>query len=294
MKERLNSWLHNETKTSADGKYRHRLLVEKSTERGQALTVLADYVDRAHEDARRHLRQLASISLDPLEPVEEYPDPAEGYPSILSRQTRMGWFGEIVTGAIAEYLTPFGEDGWVVPAFLLRFHLVVFQHLEYARQTDLKAEKILPGRTGDDCLAFQMNESGQIIRTLACESKCLTAHNTNTLSHAHEKISYTPPIPVDVLRLIEVLNDYDDAESKRWKRALQLLFMGGPEAAPEVCCMISYICGNAPKQGERRTWASPDAPDMMYTSKNRLEVVELHIHSIGEVVDTVYRVSKHE
>jgi hypothetical protein len=131
------------------------------------------------------LRDLAGITLDPLgEP--DTGDPALEYPHKLPLSTLQGYFGEVFAGLIVENGSALGESGWQVPAFLFRTHAVAFEQLELMRQTG-QPLKGVPGRTGDDCMAFRRDSQGNIIRTLYCEAKCTLGHDTSLIADAHER-----------------------------------------------------------------------------------------------------------
>ncbi len=166
---------------STDHRYRHQRIIIYANKLNEFIAELTLYVQKAHEDAKQHLRKVLGNSLDPLASSIEV-DPTEGYPQLFDMNTLKGYFGEIFAGLIAEHCSPFGEDNWKVPAFLFRFHLVEFQQLEQLRQTTGgKAHRNL-GRTGDDCLAFQMNGKGQIIPLLSNrESSVKRVHDTDEL-----------------------------------------------------------------------------------------------------------------
>ena len=163
---KFHKWLSNEISESEDKRYRHRLLKEKQGYRHDVFDELKELVQNAHEDARRYLRKPVDISLDPLRELSSS-DPAKGYPELLDIKDLKGYFGEIFAGLIAEHFSPFGHS-WTVPAFLFRFHHIAFQRLEEHRQTGEEIKGI-PGRTGDDCLAFQLGGRGQIVRSLVCD-----------------------------------------------------------------------------------------------------------------------------
>src|SRR5207248_2506322 len=118
-------------------------------------------------------------------------------------QTLKGYFGEIFAAIIAQNFSPFELHNWEVPAFLFRHHLVEFQHLEAMRQQGSEA-KYRPGRTGDDCLAFQRDGNGEIVRVLYCEAKCTVDHESGMIADAYEKASKSAI--VDFLQVIEVLS----------------------------------------------------------------------------------------
>ena len=266
-------------------------VAENRKQRDEVLEDLKSYVYAAHEDARRRLRRLAGITLDPLG-VTPTNDPAEGYPERLHIQTLKGYFGEVFAGLIAETLSPFGESGWKVPAFLFRFHLVEFQQLEKLRQRGGEA-KVRPGRTGDDCLAFQLSE-GRIVKSLYCEAKCTPGHDSNMIAEAHAKVSEAEL--VDLLQIIEVLIEYDDPVSSQWVEALRQLWLSLPDPPRdyERCDLVSYVCGRSPVQGNRSTWMDTQKPHAKYTAKRRLEAVEVHLQNIEALICQVYGKEKDE
>jgi hypothetical protein len=145
----ISNWLSNSVRESEDKRYTHRLLKEDKNQRNVILDELISIVQKAHEDARFRLRKIAGNPLDPFGDFSES-DPSDGYPERLKIITLQGYFGEIFSGIIAENFSHFGQDDWAVPAFLFRFHLVEFQHLEILNQTEEIAKK-RSGRTGDDC-----------------------------------------------------------------------------------------------------------------------------------------------
>lgn len=231
---------------SEDQMYQHRtLLMTGDVESGTAL--LGDYVQKAHEDTRNHLRKLANISLDPLGDITLV-DPAMGYPELLPLQTLKGYFGEVFAGLVAEHFSPMGIKQWRVPAFLFRFHDLAFDRLERLRHSGGSSEVNIIGRHGDDCLAFQMDASGEITCSLACEAKCTASHDAGLLMDAHKKISEANLVPVSVRQVIEVLMDRDDdADTLKWVRALQHLWLKAPRTGYERFDLVCYVCGQRPK-----------------------------------------------
>lgn len=275
--------MSNTITVSKDKRYRHRLLKENSTARNEILEQLKLYVQNAHEDTRRHLRNLAGYSLDPLGSTYVH-DPAEKYPTHLHINTLKGYFGEIFAGLIAENFSPFNEK-WEVPAYLFRIHSVAFQSLERYRETG-KTVGIIPGRTGDDCLAFQRDSKQRIIRSLVCEAKCTSEHNSNMVSDAHKKASETNPMPVDILQLIEILEDYDNSDSSQWVASLRELYSRDVSSGYERYDLVSYICGRSPVR--RSAWININKAHKEYSARRRLEAVETHLNNVEDLVREVY------
>ncbi|MGV0105069.1 Helicase ATP-binding domain-containing protein [Nostoc sp. DSM 114160] len=280
----ISKWLSNSVSESEDKQYTHRLLKEDKNQRDIILSELILIVQKAHGDARSRLRKLAGNSLAPFGEFSES-DPSEGYPERLHIQTLKGFFGEIFAGIIAENFSPFEHDDWEVPAFLFRFHPVVFQHLEFINQTGESA-KNQPGRTGDDCLAFRRNIKGEIIGYLACEAKCTAKHDTDMISEAHKKASAANIKSVDILQIIEILLDYNDSFSSEWVNALRLLREEKTNQIYKRCDLVSYICGQHPIK--KAAWISTETAHEKYTGGRRLEAVEIHLHEVEKLITTVY------
>jgi hypothetical protein len=287
VSSKLPHWLPNTVTESKDKRFRHRFIKEDLTGRTEGLKELRVIVQNAHEDARKHLRALAGISLDPLNLGATSParDPAEGYPERLHPMTLKGYLGEIFAAVLAEHFLPFDFDNWKVPAFLFRFHLVEFQQLESMRQTGADA-KLRPGRTGDDCVAFQLDSSGRIIRSLYCESKCTYEHDTDLISDAHVKVGESEI--VDIPQLIEVLKEKNDPESLQWVDALRQFWMHGVSRGYERFDLVCYVCGKSPVRGDRKTWMSVDRPHDKYRGGRKLEAVEVHLNDIAGILGEVY------
>ncbi|WP_312149141.1 hypothetical protein [Paenibacillus odorifer] len=285
--ETINDWLNNTLNESDDKSYRHLLLKENSTARTQVIGILMQMVHEAHEDARLRLRKAFEISLDPIEnDQKDIYDPTYGYPEVFDITTLKGYFGEIFAGIIAENFSPFNEQSWKVPAFSFRYHEIAFDQLEMLMMTGEMISAI-PGRTGDDCLAFVM-ENEKIIKILFCEAKCTASHSSDLISDAHKKISSKNSIPVEIRRLIEILRDYDDDDALRWIDALRKLRVNMDKDC-ERYDLVSYICGSSPKIPKNRTtWMPLDAPHVKYTGKRNLEAVEIHLSDVEDLIKMVY------
>ena len=282
----LAVWLQSTVKENPQKSYRHRVLKEDPNGRDQIIDKLTLYIQKAHEDARNQIRKPILNFLDPLG-VLPSTDRAEGYPELLHLTTLKGYFGEIFAGIIAENFSPFDINDWKVPAYLFRFHLAAFQQLEYIRQTGIEATEI-PGRTGDDCVAFQLNSEGEIIRGLYCEAKCNPASSRTVIKKAYAQVS--KPAMVDLLRMIEVLQDNDAPDAKRWINALfQLDFAPSPQY--ERYDLVSYI-SRPPVRNDY--WLPVDEPLIEYTGGRKLEAVEAHLTDIDELIQIVYARKKVE
>jgi len=280
----FTDWLEGDPSASEDGCYRHRRLNERPELRPEILYSLRSFVEKAHEDARRHLREVAGISLDPLQQPPTH-DPVAGYPALLHMNTLKEYFGEVLTGLICEHFAPHDEDEWRVPAYLFRFHVVAFQELERIRQTG-QAARTIPGRTGADCLAFVRDSHGRIIRTLCCEAKCTADHQSGMVRKAHEQLSDPLLLPVDLPQIIEVLEDRGSPEASEWVEALRQLWLDDPDDSYERCDLVSYTCGRRPVR--KSSWIQADRPHTRYSGGRRLEAVEIHLDGVEGLIGQIY------
>jgi len=291
-------WLQDSLPVEENDSYRHRRIDEVSDLRAKILPRLKQAVFEAHEDARRRLRDIEGVSLDPLQ-IPPGRDPAEGYPERLSPTTLMGYFGEFLTGIVCEELAPFGEKRWAVPAYLFRYHLDEFRHLDRLNQVgpedDKQREKRF-GRAGDDCLAFVLDEDENIARTLVCEAKCVQKHTkrprkkgeiTDEVADAHTKLSEPFALPLDRQQLIEILREQSTQEAAQWVNALRKLKYEDQRLPDyERCDLVCCIYGTVRHKG--KTWIPRKHPHPSYQGERRLEATEIYIRRVHELVLTVY------
>lgn len=281
-KNKFSYLLWNSVTESADKRYRHHLIKVYANKQNDFIAEMTSYVQKAHEDAKQYIRRALGDPLDPIGYSIEN-DPAEGYPETLDMHTLKGYFGEIFAGLIAEYCSPFGEDTWKVPAFLFRYHKAAFDHLELMRQTGEPAHHI-PGRLGDDCLAFQLDDKGQIVRSLYCEAKCTANHRPQSILDAFEKVSKA--VIVDVRPLIYILLDSTEPDASQWIEALRKHYLH-PIPEYERCDLISYVC-RVPDPRESRERLSTKGPHPKYTANRRLEAVEVQLPNVESTIQEVY------
>ena len=288
----LSNWLpklSNSLTESPDKKYRHHVLKEDLNYRNDIIPQLQSVITEAHKDANNHLKDLKVDSLDPLNEFNftENTSSSDKYPHDLNLTTLKGYFGEIFAGIIAENFDSHGERNWEVPAFPFRFHNVAFEQLEMIVQTEEEAG-IIPGRTGDDCLAFLRNDQGEITKSLICEAKCTSTHQTKMIREAHKKQNTSNPKPVIIGQLIDILKSSTNSDSKQWINSLtELLLNNNPLNGYERCDLVSYICGLPPVKAS--TVIIPkDKPHSEYKENRRLEAVEIHLHDVDGLIADVY------
>lgn len=274
-------WLSVSKYQSKTTRYFHCLLKEESSQRPSYIEQeLISYVRTAHEDAL-HWWCNATASLDPLEP--DTPSISLGYPALLPLKALKGYFGEVFAALVAEHFEPFEEDSWKVPAHLFRWHNAAFEYLESLRQGGRELKSVV-GRTGDDCLAFHMDDTGTITKVLYCEAKCTNKHDTEMIKDAHKKVGASALTSVG--HLIAILDSRTDDESKRWTDALRRLYLKLQKPTFERYDLVSYVCGQHPIQTD--VWIARDRPHADYKGGRPLQVVEVHLRNVDKLVKLVY------
>lgn len=282
----LTSWLYNDVSENMDKQYRHNLIRENPSARIDALEELKPVIRKAHDDARFKLREALRDTLDPIEEWDDEVDPADGYPEILDLTTLKGYFGEFFSGIVAENFSPFGETNWRVPVFPFRFHNTAFDQLEMYRQTG-QMKKATYGRTGDDCLAFVLDDD-TIIKILFLEAKCTAKYNLEMIADAHTKISSANQKPVELMRLVEILKAYRrNPDVDVWITAFRKLYRSKDGFERFDC--VSYVCGQFPKKPrDKVSWISRVVPHTNYQGGRRLEAVEVQLTDVDDLVRDLY------
>ena len=290
----LNAWLVDQRLASAHRDYRLRVWRENRVCLPAIQAELIAYIEEAFDDARRRIRRGFEDTLSPFS--DHATDPAANYPALLHHITLQGYWGETLAVIAVEHWGAHGYTDWRVPAFLFRLHDQEFQHLEAINERLLageiydpdRIEERRPGRTGDDGLAFRMNDAKTLIDVLTIEAKCLAENNTEKIKKAHEKLAAGSMRPVGVRELINVLAEYDTPDAQIWHEALLKLWQDGYRAATRHDA-IGYTCGRIPSQGSRVAWLPANAPHPAYSAPRRLEGMEFQFEDLTTIIKTLYR-----
>lgn len=290
----LDDWLVEQGITGHHRRYRLRVWRENRAALAGIRDELVDYIEEAFEDARRRIRRGFEDDLSPFNDVVV--DPAAGYPAMLHRLTLKGYFGETLAAIAIEHWGALGHEDWVVPAFLFRLHDQEFQHLETIHERVAAGEEYNPddtaeirtGRTGDDGLAFRINERNTITDVLSIEAKCLSQNRNEKIEEAHLKLTQGGLRPPGVRELINLLDEYDTPEAEAWQEALLNLWRSEYSAVGRHDC-VGYACGAIPRRGGRIAWLPTDAPHPAYTADRNLECVEFQFQDLDTIIDILYR-----
>lgn len=290
----LDAWLVNQVVSPGNARYRLRVFRANPSAFDAITPELHEYITEALDDARLRLRKGFEDDLSPF--TKPSRDPAENFPRLLNIITLKGYWGETLAAIAVEGWGAHNQTDWQVPAMLFRFHDLEFQHLEGINQLltegnaydpDDKAQQ-RPGRTGDDALAFRINEENVITDILAFESKCLERSNTGIIKDAHGKLSSGLALPSGVRELINLLEDYDSPKAAQWRRSLLALWREGYKSAGRSDG-LAYSCGNIPKEKDRVSWLDAAAPHGEYKSTRNLEAFEFQFPRLKDVVVALYR-----
>jgi len=180
--------------------------------------------------------------------------------------------------------------------FLFRLHDQEFQHLEAINERLAAGEiydpdrdaELRPGRTGDDALAFRINDRDKITDVLTIEAKCLDRHRSDKIHEAHQKLAAGGLRPPGVRELINIFAEYDTPQAQRWQKALLDLWQSGYRTVTRYDC-VGYTCGQRPVQAGRVAWMPASAPHPAYNATRKLECMEFQLEDLPTVINTLYR-----
>jgi hypothetical protein len=147
--------------------------------------------------------------------------------------------------------------------------------LEQIERTKKEAEDV-PGRLGNDCLAFQLKENGMVKRSLFCEAKCSAKHSSNLISTGLGQLNGKRLIPESIWQISEILRDREGNDEIL--NALLKLGLEGPDGDYERCNLLSYVYGQ--QLVNKLTWIEPTGPHERYKGRRRLEAVEISLQGI--------------
>ena len=293
QQSQLDTWLVNFPIPSIAPKFTLKLWREdRASLVAPFKDMVVEYFDEAFEDARKSLRDALADDLCSFD--DPTSDPAANYPAFLNRITQQGYLGEALGALAVEHWGAAGYTDWKVPAMLFRFHTVELQHLASVNERVAKGlpfdqDEVTdrrPGRTGDDALAFRMNEEGVITDVLAIEAKCVGSNRNETIAEAHSKLSTTLLKNSGFMELMAILKEYGTDDARKWHRALLALWREGYSTVGRYDC-VSYAVGAQPVQ--RNSWIDPAKRHPDYKLNRQLVAFEFQIPDLEGAVEIIYR-----
>ena len=266
----IRGWLNCEV--SENSSYIHLLLNADGTNLPEELIT---YFKDAHKQAQqKYIDKINEFNLDPLNqpPI---------YTAVLPLKTLQGYLGEVFGGLIAITQRPFNLN-WEIPVHLFSFHDTVFDWLDmYLQNTETSAE--IPGRTGDDNLAFVRNENNEITAVLFIEAKCTLTHNPSLINDAHSSLSKGNIFPVSRDKIKQLLIEKGDSESLNFVDAINNIV----KTQKNRFDMVSYLYSKKPER--KHSWISQSEINRFYKGNRNLVAAELCITDLLKSIDKIYR-----
>lgn len=266
----IRDWLNCEV--SENSSYIHLLL---NADGNNLPEELITYFKDAHKQAQqKYIDKINEFNLDPLNqpPI---------YTAVLPLKTLQGYLGEVFGGLIAVTQKPFNLD-WEIPVHLFSFHDTVFDWLDmYLQNTETSAE--IPGRTGDDNLAFVRNENNEITAVLFIEAKCTLTHNPSLINDAHSSLSKGNIFPVSRDKIKQLLIEKGDSESLHFVDAINNIV----KTQKNRFDMVSYLYSKKPER--KHSWISQNEINRYYKENRNLVAAELRITDLQKSIDRIYR-----
>ena len=266
----IRGWLNCEV--SENSSYIHLLL---NADGDNLPEELITYFKDAHKQAQqKYIDKINEFNLDPLNqpPI---------YTAVLPLKTLQGYLGEVFGGLIAITQRPFNLD-WEIPVHLFSFHDTVFDWLDmYLQNTETSAE--IPGRTGDDNLAFVRNENNEITAVLFIEAKCTLTHNPSLINDAHSSLSKGNIFPVSRDKIKQLLIEKGDSESLNFVNAINNIV----KTQKNRFDMVSYLYSKKPER--KHSWISQSEINRFYKGNRNLVAAELCITDLLKSIDRIYR-----
>lgn len=266
----IRGWLNCEV--SENSSYIHLLLNADGTNLPEELIT---YFKDAHKQAQqKYIDKINEFNLDPLNqpPI---------YTAVLPLKTLQGYLGEVFGGLIAITQRPFNLN-WEIPVHLFSFHDTVFDWLDmYLQNAKTSAE--IPGRTGDDNLAFVRNENNEITAVLFIEAKCTLTHNSSLINNAHSSLSKGNIFPVSRDKIKQLLIEKGDTESLHFVDAINNIV----KTQKNRFDMVSYLYSKKPER--KHSWISQHEINSYYKGNRNLVAAELCITDLPKSIAKIYR-----
>ena len=245
------------------------------------LPKLVRYLEDAHADARTCFLASLGLNLDPLggeSPV---------YPRDLPHDTKRGYFGEALCGIIATEMDIIGDDRWIVPAFLFRFHEEARLYLTRLVIGEGIGESITGG-TGSDFIALCLNDKGSISKYLVGEAKCHKTFNVTKCGKALNKLGKEASTPVSLPQLGEILKDIDPNANASLIASIDDIFINQRFGSIPRVDLFLYAFDDAGVQRYDSVRITEELRQKHYQSNRKLHVFEVHIPDGAELVTDAY------
>lgn len=240
--------------------------------------LLRKYYQKAHSDAKLIFMRSAGIVITKI-PTQ---NPTR-YPHSLPMKTKLGYFGEVLCGVLAEHFIKTSETKWMVPAFLFRCHKEASDYITKLSFGYPKIPGEVRGRIGDDFLAIAMDDQQKLKAILVGESKVRSKPKRRVAEEALVDLSAQKIHPVDLGQLADILRD--EPSNSEIVSELERAVFSRSEASLARVDMLLCVAGT-----QRRQEIVPlKVCKTKYTGGRELVVVEVEIRPLHDVVRELYR-----
>lgn len=249
---------------------------------------LKAYFESAHADARQHFHAVCMLDLHPR---ASGPTGVVEYPNRLVGNVRRGLFGEALCGVVAQtWLLLTDQRQYLVPVFLFREHSGVEDALN--KLLDGQEPTDLPGRLGDDFLAVQTDDSGNVVSILVGEAKFRSKMNPSIYKELMlepkgvlPKMSAEGDAPSSITKLIRILREIDPERFETIRASLEEIHYRTRLAERVDLVVLAY-------EEHGATTAPPYSPTTekpkAHDSTRPLVIAELHIPMANDLMDKLY------
>lgn len=296
----LDDWLEYNPSSIKD--YGHLLIEQKSSVDDEIISKLRTYFESAHLDAREVFHDFMGISLHPDGNEKKI---GVSYPSSLHLTTLKGFFGEVLTGLLAESHELIGKHSWKVPVFLFRFHDDAEKYL-FTLVRDPSQSRQTIGRLGTDFIGISVDSHGDVERLISGEAKWRKRLSQNVVdnvmlgpkvkgkqervegkgvwSELNEEVN-----PPNGLRELQIaLKDIDPEGYKQTILSMdKLLSVSGSNVIPKTDLVV--LVGEAGKKREEGTCLIDfEKVPEEYLASNDLQVVEVVLNDGEKLIVDLY------
>lgn len=302
--EVLASWLKPTGNTQET--YGHVLLEQAEQSNDATREGLTPYFQSAHLDAREHFHAFANMS---LHPDDGEPGCNAAYPACLPHKARLGLFGEVMAGMIAEAYEFVGKTKWKIPVFLFRKHEDAQQYVFTLSRDPTKKREVL-GRKGDDFIGIAFDDDGKVTQVIAGEAKWRKTWNKSTLdavmlgkkindpADASQKVhdgkgvwanvNGALPVPMGLRQLQQILCEVAPDQFSNVIASLdRILALRNPDAVERVD-LILLAGGSAANRNAGESLLQATAVPTEYTAGRKLQIVELLVEGGDELIASLY------
>lgn len=303
----IQEWLSDTHGTTTTTNYGHLLLEQRAAFDTASLpNALRPYFESAHADARNVFHEYIGIDLHP----DATADGSHAqYPTCLPSTTRKGLFGEVMIGLLTQCYSLAGCP-WQIPIYLFRYHDDVSEYL-FTLSRDPSRTRELFGRKGNDFIAVELDNDGNVIQFIAGEAKWRASLTPSTIDNlmlgdweddptnagtrrrsgkgVWSEINKGIAIPSGLRQLQKLLIELAPSEFANAILSLERAICLRSHSASIPKRDLVFIIGNRPARRTRGTTSiSNSSIPSEYTVGRNLNVIEVVLENAEIVIEALY------